>query len=107
MDHQLPHISSIEVNNPLTLLKKIRKLAPGTKFCRPRFNCGGIAAKILDRTVKTSGRNFNNRRRRFAMFALPPPALRKVQAASAIVRKRKKNCLPPCYFESAFIFTFT
>jgi hypothetical protein len=27
MDHQLPHISPIVVNNPLTFFKKVRKIA--------------------------------------------------------------------------------
>jgi hypothetical protein len=95
MDHQLRHISPIVVNNPLTLLKKIRKFARRSNFCRGRFNCGGNAAKILDQTVKTTGAFFNNRLRRFAMFALLSAALLKVQAASVNMRKLKINLCPP------------
>jgi hypothetical protein len=91
MDHQLRHISPISVNNPLTLLKKIRKFARGSKFGRERLNCGGIVAKILDQTVKRNGAFFNNRPRQFAILALVPAALLKVQAAFLIMRKMKKN----------------
>jgi hypothetical protein len=55
MDHQLRHISPISVNNPLTLLKKIRKFARSSKFCCEWFDCGGIVAKILDQKDKKSG----------------------------------------------------
>jgi hypothetical protein len=91
MDHQSPHISPIVVNNPLTLLKKIRKFAHGSKSRCERLNCGGIAAKILDQTVKRTALFFNNRLGRFAKRALLPAALLKVQAASANMRKLKIN----------------